>query len=181
MIGDRLVTMVKSPKKRTAVLACGIVAAIALTSVGGGIAYAAGGLAPPPVNPATIHLASAIPDRVILTPTTTPATSQNVSWRTSINVTAPQAQLAAMTDGPITPSSTFTATSTTEFATDLGYSIKYHTAVLTGLSESTSYVYRVGDGETWSEWFEFETACWWCMAWSSATNAASASRAFSIA
>ncbi|KQW05117.1 hypothetical protein ASC66_15765 [Leifsonia sp. Root4] len=158
MIGSVFQRAVNSPKKRATLLAGGLVAALALATVGGGIANAAGGLAPPPVRPATVHVASAVPDRVILTPSTTPASTQNVSWRTSLDVVAPQVQLAPVTDGPITATTTTAAVSTTEFATDLGYTIKYHTATLTGLTESTSYVYRVGDGDTWSEWFEFETA-----------------------
>ena len=145
--------------RRTGAIAATVAASLALMALGGGIASAAGGgLAPPPVAPALIHVASAVPDRVILTPTETPATTQNVSWRTSLDVTAPQVQLAAMTDGPITSSTTFTATSTVEMATDLGYKIKYHSALMTGLAPDTSYLYRVGDGETWSEWFEFASA-----------------------
>ncbi|MEC5185456.1 LPXTG-motif cell wall-anchored protein [Cryobacterium sp. MP_3.1] len=153
-----LTRLVNSPKRRNTVLAGGLIAALALTTFGTGIAYAAGGLAPPAVKPATIYTATAVPDRVILTPTVTPATSQNVSWRTSTDVTAPQVQLATMTDGPVATWTTISAVSTTEFATDLGYTIKYHTATLTGLAEATSYLYRVGDGDTWSEWFEFATA-----------------------
>ena len=145
--------------RRTGVIAATVAASLALMALGGGIASAAGGgLAPPPVAPALIHVASAVPDRVILTPSETPATTQNVSWRTSLDVTTPQVQLATMTDGPITSSTTITAASTVEMATDLGYKIKYHSALMTGLTPDTAYLYRVGDGETWSEWFEFATA-----------------------
>ncbi|MFZ4893851.1 fibronectin type III domain-containing protein [Plantibacter sp. Mn2098] len=143
---------------RTALVAGGLATVVAIATVGGGIAYAAGGLNPPPVNPATVHVASAIPDRVIMTPTETPFQSQNVSWRTSTDVTTAQLQLGASTKGPPKVSSTIQASTTTGFATDLGYSIKYHTATMTGLAPSTAYLYRVGDGTTWSEWFEFETA-----------------------
>lgn len=45
---------------------------IGLTSFGGGVAVAAGGgLAPPAVDPKTVHAPTAVPDRVILTPTAT--------------------------------------------------------------------------------------------------------------
>jgi hypothetical protein len=157
MKSDDLARAVRRVKPRTALVAGGIAAAVALASLGGGIAYAAGGLNPPPVDPALVHVASAVPDRIILTPTETPFATQNVSWRTSIDVTSPQVQLADMTKGPVTTSTTVAATSTTEFATDLGYTIKYHTATITGLADKTAYLYRVGDGETWSEWLEFET------------------------
>ena len=145
-------------KKSQTLVAGAVVASIAMMAIGGTMAFAAGGLAPPPESAAIVHVASAVPDRVILTPTTTPSVSQNVSWRTSVAVTAPQVQLAAMTDGPITESRTITAGSTVEFATDLGYTIKYHSAEMTDLTANTAYLYRVGDGETWSEWFEFESA-----------------------
>ncbi|WP_339618358.1 fibronectin type III domain-containing protein [uncultured Salinibacterium sp.] len=147
-----------APKKRNVLVASAVVASIAMMAVGGGIAAAAGGLAPPPVNPALVHAPTAEPDRVILTPTETPSTTQNVSWRTSTAVVSPQVQLAEMTDGPIATWRTISATSTVEFVTDLGYSIKQHTAELDALDPNTSYLYRVGDGETWSEWFEFASA-----------------------
>ena len=34
----------------------------------------------------------------------------------------------------------------------------YHSATFTGLTPGTQYAYRVGDGNTFSEWFHFETA-----------------------
>ena len=34
----------------------------------------------------------------------------------------------------------------------------YHQASFSGLEPNTVYAYRVGDGERWSEWFQFRTA-----------------------
>jgi 3',5'-cyclic AMP phosphodiesterase CpdA len=34
----------------------------------------------------------------------------------------------------------------------------YHSVTFTGLKPKTRYVYRVGDGTVWTEWFEFRTA-----------------------
>jgi 3',5'-cyclic AMP phosphodiesterase CpdA len=34
----------------------------------------------------------------------------------------------------------------------------YHAAIFTGLKPGALYIYRVGDGENWSEWLQFRTA-----------------------
>lgn len=145
----------RAARRKPVLVASCLVAALVVS--GGGIAMAAGGLAPPAVAPATIYKPSVVPDRIVLTPTATPAKSQNVTWRTSTAVTAPKAQFAPMTTGPVSAAGTVTAT-TISFATDLGYSISEHTATLTDLTPNTDYLYRVGDGDTWSEWIEFTTA-----------------------
>lgn len=124
---------------------------------GGAVALAAGGLAPPAVNPATIYKPDATPERVILTPTATPASSQSVSWRTSADVTTPKVELALASKGEVVASKTFAATTTTKTA-DLGYRESHHSATMKDLAAETTYVYRVGDGDSWSEWAEFSTA-----------------------
>ncbi|MET0190442.1 MAG: Ig-like domain repeat protein [Pseudonocardia sediminis] len=133
-------------------LALGLVAATGVVSLAAG-----GGLAPPAVNPATIYDPQVVPDRVILTPTATPAVSQSVSWRTSTSAGAPRLQLAVAVPGVVTAERTVEATTTT-FRTDLGYDVAHHSATITDLKAATTYVYRVGDGDTWSEWAEFTTA-----------------------
>ena len=143
-------------RRRRAALVVGV-PVVGLTMTAGIVAYAAGGLAPPAVDPRVVHAPLVVPDRIILTPTATPAVSQNVSWRTSTDVTAPKVQLTLAGRGVATASSTVAATSTT-FTSDLGYAVREHSATLSGLQPATTYLYRVGDGETWSEWLEFETA-----------------------
>ncbi|MEI5671761.1 MULTISPECIES: fibronectin type III domain-containing protein [unclassified Nocardioides] len=133
-------------------LALGLVATTGVVSLAAG-----GGLAPPAVNPATIYDPQVVPDRVILTPTATPAVSQSVSWRTSTSAGAPRLQLAVAVPGVVTAERTVEATTTT-FRTDLGYDVAHHSATITDLKAATTYVYRVGDGDTWSEWAEFTTA-----------------------
>ncbi len=140
--------------KRPAVVVGGLTLALA---AGAGLVYAAGGLAPPTADPKVVHAPLVVPDRIVLTPTQDPSTSQSVSWRTSTAVTTPKVQLAEAGPGVVTAGSTIEAT-TTEFTADLGYDVRQHSATLTGLEPSTTYVYRVGDGQTWSEWLEFETA-----------------------
>jgi hypothetical protein len=141
-------------RQRPAVLVGGLALTLA---AGAGIAYAAGGLAPPAVDPKVVHAPLVVPDRVVLTPTQDPSTSQSVSWRTSTGADAPKVQLTLAGPGVASPSSTHSATTTT-FTADLGYTVAEHSATLTGLTPGTTYLYRVGDGQTWSEWYEFETA-----------------------
>jgi hypothetical protein len=113
------------------------------------------------------------PDRVVLTPTETPATSQAVSWRTSTDVATPVAEIAVAEPGPgfknyggrsgrnevtVVPGEV-----TGDLYESLAYPMRFHTAVFEGLEPDTTYIYRVGDGSphnrtNWSEWFEFTTA-----------------------
>lgn len=93
--------------------------------------------------------AAAAPDRVTLSPTATPSTSQMITWRTTTD-TAARVQHEPVAGGGVV---TTTGNSTGEAGS--GY---YHRATLTGLQPGTAYRYRVGDGATWSEWHELTTA-----------------------
>ncbi|MCA0757200.1 metallophosphoesterase family protein [Paenibacillus sp. N4] len=109
---------------------------------------------------AEIHKPSLLPDRVVLTWEGDTATTQAVTWRTDVNVNTPQAQIAVATDNSDFEDTAMTvpAESTSEVATYLGYSQKYHSVNFENLTPETTYLYRVGDGVNWSEWFEFTTA-----------------------
>jgi 3',5'-cyclic AMP phosphodiesterase CpdA len=109
-----------------------------------------------------------LPDRVILTWSDDPATTQAVTWRTSTAVSNPIAQIARAEAGPgfdpidkrvkPGPDKITTINAVTEpLVTDLS-TAHYHSVTFTGLRPATQYVYRVGDGVNWSEWFQFETA-----------------------
>lgn len=104
------------------------------------------------------HRPTPIPDRVILTWAADPATTQAVTWRTDNTVTRAKAQLALATDGPEfrSESRDFDAV-TGPLTTETGEA-HYHSVQFTGLQPDTLYVYRVGDGENWSEWNQFRTA-----------------------
>lgn len=127
------------------------------------------------------HKPTPLPDRVILTWDGDPATTIAVTWRTDGSVAKGLAQIAQSEPGnafdnmnlrpkkndkgeagdpPVRPDpakvKTVTAF-TVDHDTDLGESHR-HTAGFTGLAPDTRYVYRVGDGANWSEWFEFRTA-----------------------
>jgi acid phosphatase type 7 len=98
------------------------------------------------------------PDRIILTWTGDPTTSQAVTWRTSPAVTHALAEITEAEAGPdlAEKARRFPATSQ-PLTTDLG-TAHYHTVEFDDLEPATKYAYRVGDETNWSEWFHFRTA-----------------------
>lgn len=109
---------------------------------------------------AEIHGPTPVPDRVLLTFAGDPATQQSVTWRTDDTVTTAQAQIAPAEGGPgfVANADTIEATSSAPVVADLGYPSVFHSVTFEALQPSTQYLYRVGDGTNWSEWYEFETA-----------------------
>jgi hypothetical protein len=121
------------------------------------------------------HRPSPIPDRIVLTiPTTDPATTQAVTWRTDTSVQPGQAvaRLVKAEDGPNfdpawnreskdkekpKPRWTEVVAKTEPFKSNLGEA-HYHSVVFENLQPKTKYLYSVGDGVNWSEWIQFETA-----------------------
>ncbi|GII54946.1 hypothetical protein Pth03_33350 [Planotetraspora thailandica] len=133
----------------------------------GGFAFgpvAFGAAAPPKYPAAEIHKPSPMPDRIMLTPTTTPATSQRVTWRAEADAEAAQAEIleAPRALGEVAPAAgavrNVQAVANTAVNTSLGYASTYHTVEFTDLKPGTRYTYRVGDGSNWSEWTDFTTA-----------------------
>jgi predicted phosphodiesterase len=113
-------------------------------------------------SPAVFTVADApgaAPSRIVLGWAGDPATSQAVTWRTSAAVASPKAQFAREIAGPAveTDAATVDARTTTVslYPTGMAY---HHTARFEGLEPATRYVYRVGGGSVWSEWFAFTTA-----------------------
>jgi hypothetical protein len=116
---------------------------------------------PTPAYPqADKHRPSTLADRVVLTYEGDPSNSQSVTWRTDATVKTAQAQIAKTGEGPSfkSGSSTVLATRNLTQTTNLGYESVYHTVRFTGLAPKTKYLYRLGDGTNWSEWYEFQTA-----------------------
>lgn len=104
-----------------------------------------------------IHRPTPIPDRVILTWNGDPTTTQAVTFRTDPSVAKAQGQIAESEDGPrFVGKAKAVDAVTTPIETNLGKA-HCHSVVFTGLKPSTKYVYRVGSGVNWSEWFQFET------------------------
>lgn len=98
-----------------------------------------------------------VPERVVLTWSGDPATTQAVTWRTDTTVARGVAELAvANANGRALRPERHAAT-TTAFRSDLN-TAHYHTVNFTGLEPETLYAYRVGDGENWSEYYHFKTA-----------------------
>ncbi|MDB5309674.1 MAG: metallophosphoesterase [Gemmataceae bacterium] len=106
------------------------------------------------------HRPGPVPDRVILTWKGDPATTQAVTWRTDPTVTEAAAEIALSEGGP-----RFTqggkvrrVPAQTQLLKTAINEAHYHSVNFDGLKPKTKYVYRVGGGKSWSEWFQFETA-----------------------
>lgn len=98
------------------------------------------------------------PDRIVLNVTEDPSTSAAISWRTSPNITTGFVEIMEVNADPATVSKAARHTAvSTPFALD---SIKatYHSLIVKDLTPDTKYMYRVGQGEYWSEWIHIKTA-----------------------
>ena len=103
------------------------------------------------------------PDRIALTWSDDPATTLSVTWRTDTTVAASVAQIAVATPAPRFDREAQTYDAITELLdpshiSDEHIKAHYHSVTFRGLQPSTLYAYRVGDGTTWSEWFQTRTA-----------------------
>lgn len=114
--------------------------------------------APRAVKPAEMYAPTPMPDRIVLTWSGDPKTTQAVSWRTSTDVALGKAEIAVATAGPefVKSAKNVDATSVA-LKSDLNTS-HYHSVEFRDLVPGTKYAYRVGDGVNWSEWFHFSTA-----------------------
>lgn len=113
---------------------------------------------PKKVSSETLYKATPMPDRVILTFKTDPAHSQAVTWRTDTSIKKGLAEIAVAEASAKFVRRTKEFIATTEMlASDLGPA-NYHSVNFENLEPATKYVYRVGDGVNWTEWFQFQTA-----------------------
>ncbi len=109
--------------------------------------------------------ASPDPDRIVLTWSDDPATTQAVTWRTDESVDEAYAEIAVADPASRFDRSARRVEAKTE-SLDIGAHDKnakitthFHSVVFKNLEPSTLYAYRVGDGEErWSEWIQFRTA-----------------------
>ncbi len=102
-----------------------------------------------------------VPDRIVLTWTGDPSRSQAVTWRTSADVSEGIGEIAIAGEGPLfVDRAKKVQARTVRLDGDLGPAT-YHTVEFKGLNPKTKYAYRVGHGETFSEWSHFTTASDW--------------------
>ena len=103
------------------------------------------------------------PDRIILNISEDPAHSANITWRTSAKIKSGVIEYTEASADPrfimnaFRRASTSTPFQSPEIEENKVKSI-YHSISLKNLKPATTYAYRVGDSERWSEWFQFTTA-----------------------
>ncbi len=102
--------------------------------------------------------ASLFPDRVILGFKGNPAVSQAVNWRTDSTVSEGVAAIHEADPSPDFPKNARIIKAKTQQVSIDGNMVNYHEVDFTDLKPATQYVYRVGNGTQWSEWFHFKTA-----------------------
>lgn len=117
----------------------------------------------PPVFGTEWSKPSEYPDRIVINFGQDPSRQVNVTWRTNSAVEMAFAEIAIASAAPKFWRTAKTIRAKTELldASKLqGANVlaNYHAVEFTDLEPGTRYGYRVGDGERWSEWFQFETA-----------------------
>jgi 3',5'-cyclic AMP phosphodiesterase CpdA len=116
------------------------------------------GHGPREVSSSEIYKPTPLPDRIVLTWSSDPATSQAVTWRTDDSVLRAYAEIAEAEDGPGFVNHSERLQAVTQPLADSAVTANYHTVNFVDLQPSTKYAYRVGDGVNWSEWNQFTTA-----------------------
>lgn len=113
---------------------------------------------PKQAAPEDVYRPTVVPDRIVLTWTGDPSTTQAVTWRTSTDVARGLAEIAIAGAEPNFNSNAISVQAATQVLKSNLSTAHFHTAEFTSLQPSTRYAYRVGDGNNWSEWFHFSTA-----------------------
>ena len=108
-----------------------------------------------------INPASKYPDRIVLNLTSSPTTSLAVTWRTDASISTGYCEWQPASDTKIRPSDSqseqaISKTVTYQYENDPKITVNQHTKILSGLIPGTKYIYRVGSGEYWSEWFQVQ-------------------------
>ena len=113
---------------------------------------------PPAADAQEVYKPTLLPDRIVLTWTGDPATTQAVTWRTSTEVTKAWAEITEAGPGPKFVENADKVDATSQALLSNLSTAHFHTVEFENLKPSTKYAYRVGDGVNWSEWFHFTTA-----------------------
>ena len=112
------------------------------------------------ISTAQIQNQGAYPDRMVLTWSDNPATTQSVTWRINSSSNKIIGQVVEEQSGPDLEQSAQTVTGIKSQLKIEGSSQldSYGQVTFAGLKARTVYAYRVGDGENWSAWNQFRTA-----------------------
>lgn len=104
--------------------------------------------------------AGPFPDRIILTWSGDPKTTQSVTWRTDSTVSLGYGQILLESSSPKLekPDAKEYQAVTSTLKGKEYQSANYHSITFSDLQPDRLYTYRVGDGKNWSEWFQFKTA-----------------------
>ncbi len=102
------------------------------------------------------------PDRIILNATPDPATSIAITWRTNTYINEGFCEIQPVTNTRIVPEKSislkaFTRTAGFGNQNETIIPANSHSLIVSGLIPGNKYIYRVGTGQYWSEWFEFIT------------------------
>lgn len=98
------------------------------------------------------------PDRIMLSISGDPATSRAVSWRTAFNVTESIGEISIVDPSPKFDEKVVKVKGTHSPWEEGSQVSMGHKVIFENLQPGTKYAYRVGDGNNWSEWFQFETS-----------------------
>lgn len=106
---------------------------------------------------------SEYPDRIVISFGENPSEEIRINWRSNTDRAEYFAELAVATAAPKFWRNARTQKAHTEVLDSRAVSqaetlAHYHSATFSDLQPQTTYAYRVGDGEHWSEWFQFRTA-----------------------
>lgn len=102
------------------------------------------------------------PDRIVLNVTPDPTSSFAVTWRTNTAVNDGFCELQPASDTRISSEKSVSFKAVTRFS-EFGNSnetivpANVHSVLISGLKPGKNYMYRVGSGNFWSEWFEMRT------------------------
>ena len=98
------------------------------------------------------------PDRIMLTIPENPATARAVTWRTPYGASSPFAEIALFSASPYLEENSETISGTSSPWEEGSQQAMGHRVIFENLLPDTSYVYRVGNGDEWSEWLQFKTS-----------------------
>lgn len=87
-----------------------------------------------------------------------PSTSCFISWRTDTTVLNGFVEIAVASPSPFPEENAEKVEAETQKYSTYELSANVHKVRLTTLQPGTPYIYRVGVGGNWSEWFQFKTA-----------------------